>query len=365
MPRNWPPKYFTIRDTLLLEIADGKYRDGIIGTESALCRRFGAGRNTIRHALRDMESIGCIERKQKVGIRILTRSGNPRKSSSGVRRIPVVLPYWAYVAGRDYQQIVRKIFAAPLPNGKTYLPEFMLSSDRRLDSFHDPEFILAIDPPQERWSLLERYAASGCRILAIAPFIDLPFAINLQGNHRKAALSCVELFLKNGRQNLGILTHFTGNQIYRRWLTGFLEAMTVCDLPVLPDAVCDTRMWRDYGAEAVHRFNGFLCTNRGFVEMLCGTAFHAGVSVPEDISLIGTDEPSGGSIPYFGKRLTVCRGATEKLAEMLKRIFSDPSAFPPGADVPMQPFAVIERETVVPVGEQHLAPLGTVHTHSR
>lgn len=365
MQRNWPPKYFTIRDTLLLEIADGKYRDGIVGTESSLCRRFGAGRNTIRHALKDMESIGSIERKQKVGIRILVRSKTPRKSSSGVRRIPVVLPYWAYVAGQDYQQIVRKIFSAPLPNGKTYLPEFMLSTDRRLDSFRDLEFILAIDPPQECWSLLERYAASGCRILVIAPFINLPFAINLHGNHRKVALSCVELFLKNGRQNLGILTHFTGNQEYSRWLTGFLEAMTVCDLPVLPDAICDMRMWRDYGAEAVHRFNGFLCTNRGFVEMLCGTAFHAGISVPEDISLIGTDDPYGGVVPYFGKRLTVCRGIPEKLAETLKRIFSEPSAFPPGSDVPMQPFVVIERETVVPAGEQHFTSSVTDHIRSR
>ncbi len=344
--RQWPPKYFKVRDELLLEITGGRFRKGeILGTESSLCLRFHAGRNTIRHALKDLEISGIVERRQKTGIRVLNRG--VVHHSAGHFLIPVILPYWNYVAGNHYQQMIWNAFESPSLKKEFYRAEFILSNEPLRKFREPPRAVIAIDPPMEKWSFLERCAENGTRVIAIVPSADLPFAVNLRVDLRKVTRECVELFLKNSRRAIGIVTSFGGNQLYQQWLTGFLEAMTFCDLPVLPDAVCDPRMWKEYGREAVHRFDAMICTNRGTVELVCETAFREGVSIPERISLIGNDEPAGGLIPHFGKRLTVCRGSQEKFVETLASVLKNPELHPAGSAV-LSGSHVVEQETVTP-----------------
>lgn len=61
-----------LRDTLLAEIADGRYPLGSrLPTEAELCARSGLSRGTVREALRHIEQLGMISRRPGDGTRVI------------------------------------------------------------------------------------------------------------------------------------------------------------------------------------------------------------------------------------------------------------------------------------------------------
>ena len=73
------PKYRTLVEALKRGILDGKYGiDAPFPSERALIRRFGLSRNTVQHALAELERAGFVSRQQGRGT-FVTKRGASRK----------------------------------------------------------------------------------------------------------------------------------------------------------------------------------------------------------------------------------------------------------------------------------------------
>lgn len=80
-----PTLYGRIARQLQQEIGEGLHRVGsLLPTEAVLCARFHASRYTIREALRELVSLGLIERRQGAGSRVV--SAAPRTSYAQTMR---------------------------------------------------------------------------------------------------------------------------------------------------------------------------------------------------------------------------------------------------------------------------------------
>ena len=62
------PIYQDVADTLIAEVGEGRFAVGsMLPTELELCDRFGVSRYTVREALRQLEEMGLVERRQGSG----------------------------------------------------------------------------------------------------------------------------------------------------------------------------------------------------------------------------------------------------------------------------------------------------------
>jgi DNA-binding GntR family transcriptional regulator len=67
--------YNQIANRLRAEIALGQHPVGSwLATEAELCRRFGVSRHTVREALRGLDELGLVERRQGAGTRVVART---------------------------------------------------------------------------------------------------------------------------------------------------------------------------------------------------------------------------------------------------------------------------------------------------
>jgi len=80
---NEGPRYHEIADRLFAEIRTGVHPVGaLLPTEQDLCRRFSASRHTVREALRQLQDMGLIARRQGSGSRVLAAQPAQRFTSS-------------------------------------------------------------------------------------------------------------------------------------------------------------------------------------------------------------------------------------------------------------------------------------------
>src|SRR5579863_2342619 len=71
------PKHREVFDTLLSEIASGRFRPGDrLPTETELAKTFSASRTTISRAMRDLKGRGLLNRQRGGGTHITIQTGN-------------------------------------------------------------------------------------------------------------------------------------------------------------------------------------------------------------------------------------------------------------------------------------------------
>ncbi len=73
------PRHVQVRETLEARLASGFYPvDSLLPTELELAREFDASRFTIREALRHLQAQGYVERRQRVGTRVVSNRAQVR-----------------------------------------------------------------------------------------------------------------------------------------------------------------------------------------------------------------------------------------------------------------------------------------------
>jgi GntR family transcriptional regulator len=69
------PRYLLLAQSLMQDIADGRYAvGGALPTEAELCRQFGVSRHTMREALRRLREAGLVSRHHGVGTRVRAKA---------------------------------------------------------------------------------------------------------------------------------------------------------------------------------------------------------------------------------------------------------------------------------------------------
>lgn len=67
------PRYVLVAQRLIDEITAGRHPVGsLLPTEAELCRQYGVSRHTVREAIREVQALGLIARRQGVGTRVVS-----------------------------------------------------------------------------------------------------------------------------------------------------------------------------------------------------------------------------------------------------------------------------------------------------
>lgn len=67
-----PPRYHEIMRDISADISSGRVAVGArLPTEPELCELYGAGRHTIREAIRELIDLGMVERRPRIGTRVI------------------------------------------------------------------------------------------------------------------------------------------------------------------------------------------------------------------------------------------------------------------------------------------------------
>ncbi|MCP1336740.1 GntR family transcriptional regulator [Futiania mangrovi] len=87
------PLYLELVNTLLEEIRAGRYATGArLPTEHELCDRFAVSRYTVREALRRLQEMGFVERRQGMGTVLISDQGSGQFVNS-ISRLDELLQY--------------------------------------------------------------------------------------------------------------------------------------------------------------------------------------------------------------------------------------------------------------------------------
>ncbi len=70
-----PPRYILMAQRLVEEITAGRHPVGsLLPTEATLCTQYGVSRHTVREAIREVQTLGLVARRQGVGTRVISQT---------------------------------------------------------------------------------------------------------------------------------------------------------------------------------------------------------------------------------------------------------------------------------------------------
>jgi len=315
------PLYQVVRDRLLLGLYRNSYPPGhVLGTESDLCEQYQVSRKTIRHAISELEVAGYLQRRQKVGVIVTEKNLPLRAPKPGLHKVLLLLPSWSYSTGNWMERIVAQHLVGGQP------PDWEFAIEIR--SFHEPlpesadslYAIIAADPSQHHFAALEHLAGKGVRIITIEPQISLHMALNIYPDMSQAVSEAITFFYAHGHRRIGLLSHPCEHHTFQLWLDGFVHAMTEQNLAILPHAILDNRGLAKCTEQQLSRITAWLCVTQSNVSELAARLKNLKLSIPGDVSIIGSDDPYGDGL--FGQNvpISVYSPDVKKLIRLLRRL---------------------------------------------
>ncbi len=284
-------RYELIRDDIITNLVNLKLKEGdLFSSDAELCQRYNAGRNTVRHAVKQLEQAGFLVSCPHVGILAGPRC---RFENNGgkKKRIMMILPEWSFAYGNKFETEL----AAHLESGnglsQAYQVEF-LNSQKASASVIEPDMadaFVIVDSTFENVDIMKKVIED--KTVPLFAFDDSLFDVErcvcLEEN---SFASLIKYFLSFGHRNIGMLCHFGGHRQNWAWMKKFILAMNEYDLPIIPGGLIDGNTFKSYNYESLDRITAWICVNRRNIHTMLDACRIKGLRIPDDISVIGTDE---------------------------------------------------------------------------
>ncbi len=338
--------YQLIRDRILLELYHNSYTAGsVLGTEGELCRKFQVSRKTIRHAIDELVQAGYLKRRQKVGVIVADKGLQNHPAHEAGRKVIMLLPSWSYTTGNQLERIIVHDLGMPEVPFRAFDVEMRLFHDSLPDEPENLYAVIAVDPLLQHLPTLEKFAAAGVRIIAVEPQINFYMAVNIHPDIRRAVHDAVSYLYRQGHRRIGLVRH-CNHYTFQQWLEGFIHAMAEYELPMLPHSILENDDVADVGDADFRKITAWICATLSNVEALSTHLKKLNLSIPGDVSIIGSDDPSGNELPEQKVPVTVYTPNSKELAHQLRRLLElDSGSFNPGS-VLYYPMIPVYRQSV-------------------
>jgi GntR family transcriptional regulator, arabinose operon transcriptional repressor len=298
-----PNKYRKIFEQLQQAIAEGKYKEGQrIPSETQLSRTCGASRLTVAKALKDLETLGLIERRPGSGSYVRQRA---RKE------------------GRSFGLLIPEL-------GQTEIFEPICQGMARVSRASRAELVWDAatrdveSDEQQALQLCEYYISKGVSGVFFAPLEYTPRRLEVNRrileNFQRTGIPVVLLDRdvdayprRSGYDLVGIdnrrAGHLVTDHLYRQscrrvvflarpnsaWtvdqrIAGYLEAAQRTGCPAMVE-ICDAGGRKSIeGILARHKPDGFVCANDRTAAQLMVVLNELGVEIPNEIKITGIDD---------------------------------------------------------------------------
>lgn len=336
------PKYKRLLESLKADILSGRFKPGQkLPSEAALVNRTGVSRITAGRAIRELQSMGLVDR--------IAGSGT-------------------YVRDRDKHNELPHVFGLLIPDlGETEIFEPICQSIANSREAADHALLWGhanreAGKPEQAWSLCQQYIArkvSGVffaplefeseadkankRILAALRQAQIPIVLldrrpsetphrnrpDLVGiNNRQAGYAATEHLLQLGSRRIGFLSYHGAASTIGERMAGYREALATHGLRPAMDSAMQVSADKGHevswsGKSQKQPVDAFVCVNDRVAGHLMHLFLARKLRIPEDIRLVGIDDVSYASL--LPVPLTTIRQPTREIGEaamrtMLERI---------------------------------------------
>mgnify|MGYP001950830203 CR=1 FL=1 len=357
-PPGRPTIYRKLKNNIVADIASSKLQPGeFYSTELELSRRFGVGRSTVRKAVTEIERAELIIRRKRVGLLAGDRISSLSNASpvagrrvSSPPRIVLVLPFWDQNAGGFYSNnIITELRLQG--NGDNWIIDVRPYDDALNHIGSDVEAVIAVDPRNHgTCAKLQAMSENNIKVVIIEPpDTRFDFAVCIRPNMYKATVGIVKEFINLGHKNVGIINSSLDHDTYRQLLEGFIAAHRECQLPIHPDAIIQYGELEFSQLDVdVRNITAWICSNDGCLDFIARACNIKHLKVPEDISVIGVDDPGDSVCHSLGTTLSVMRPDYSLVGELIHQLIHNWSEYNPG-DIVELPIVNIPRNSIGPV----------------
>jgi DNA-binding LacI/PurR family transcriptional regulator len=331
-------------------------------TEDELTRRFGVSRNTVRKAMAELESAGFIVRRQRVGAIAAPKACTGRIVEPEPRvpaAVPVmqslkailVLPQWEANAGNYFSNIVLHELSNVKNGQQRITVEIRLFDDPLNDLAEDVKAIIIVDAIPQMIPPLAMWSRKGVKIIAIETRSPLYMALNIKHNIYRAAYEAVQLLHRQGHQQIGLINQDISHDTFQQWLRGYLSAHRDLKLAISPHAIVQVENRHRTPEVEPDGISAWICTYKGAVDMIAQACYKKGLRIPQDVAIIGADDPGDLIMPSLGCKLTVVRPDYITLSKTIREILEEKISAEPGSVIE-SPMKWIYRDSAGKIPQQ-------------
>jgi len=344
-----------VRDQIVADMLSANLQPGdSYATENELTQRFGVSRNTIRKAMAELESAGFLIRRQRVGAIATQKACTGRirvPSSRNASITPVqafkvilVLPQWEARTGNYFSNIVLRELSNAQNGQRRIIVEIRLFDDPLDDLTEDIQAILIVDPIQQMIQPLAYWSARGIKIITIEPKNSLYMAVNIRCDIYQAVYDSVKLLYQQGHQHVGLINQDISHDTFQQWLLGYLAAHQDLNLSILPHAILQTKNKQISKPENLDNISAWMCSYGGGINVIAQACHERGLKIPDDVELIGADDPGDVIVSSMGCTLSVLRPDYLTLSKTVRQILDGEITAKPGTII-NSPMKLIYRES--------------------
>ena len=343
-----------VRDQIIADIISSDFNPGdSYATEEELTQRFGVSRNTLRKAMGELEKAGYLIRRQRVGTIVTAKAASrnnittfrdlPSRGKKG-RKVIFILPRWEAITGNFFSNVVIREINNSETGEERINVEIRLFDDP-MDEISDDVFaIITVDPAQELFSKLAYFNECGIEIIAIESQTPLFMAKNIRFDAFNAAYESVKLLHKNGCRSIALYNQGLVHDTFRQWLEGYLAACRKFKIPILPHSIIQVIPGNPIPKVILDGIDGWVCSFDSAVGAVSHACSMQKVKIPEEVAVIGTDDPGDNIIFPLGCKLTVVRPDFENLGQTVRKIL-DKKIIVNQGEIITRPMKWIHRES--------------------
>ncbi|MEK6796454.1 MAG: GntR family transcriptional regulator [Spirochaetota bacterium] len=333
------------------QIAAGKYPDGRIESEGKLVEVLGVSRSTVREGLSELEYEGVIDIVHGKGTFVCTAQTRIKTVSYVFSRVESESydnPYYGGVFA-GVEEEAKRIGAAI--EYRSYGRKELLAGAADSHRFENPTVLVSYFPR----AVIERAIASGVPFAAVDNLHEGLSFPTVVSEGVAAAYEAVSHLISLGHRKIA---HVTGNMMEysgKERLLGYKKALAAAGIAIDAALIIEGDFTWDAGyragEELAARKSEFTAAYFAGDTMAIAAMQYLmkqGVRVPEDVSIVGTDDIPAASQPMYS--LTTMRLDTCAMGRSAMSLLADQCAGKREAPVMRVPRSLIVRSSAMSIG---------------
>ncbi|MFC1543166.1 GntR family transcriptional regulator [Candidatus Neomarinimicrobiota bacterium] len=325
------PQYFQLQTWLIEQIEKGVFQAGDkIPTEKELVELTGLARATVRHAIQNMVNMGHLTRKKGFGTFVLSQEADPEKRTIIGILIPDIRSGYAPELARGAEdEAAKNKRSLILCNTDDSFIRADFHTERLIENkVSGVIFIPTASSDEKNRLIIDKFTRNGIYVVLadrIIPDVNTDYVTT---DNYEGAYLLTEYLINNGHRGIAIVVS-TVFSTERQRLQGYKAALTDNGIDIDPSIIID-----DHGPFIKERYSQYarelLEKKRDITAIFAGhdriallfysAARQLGISIPDDISLVGYDDLPFTTISLTTMHQPIYEMGQESLKLVLSRI---------------------------------------------